>query len=91
MDNTCFFSCLRTLCDSGASVDLPNAKGETPLFTAVRRGDEAIVRQLLASGADPTKKTDKVCGSSINYLCFYSFHHNAFGTVIECCPRFLVT
>ncbi|EYC21838.1 hypothetical protein Y032_0018g3557 [Ancylostoma ceylanicum] len=50
---------VRTLCDSGASVDQPNAKGETPLFTAVRRGDEAIVRQLLASGADPTKKTDK--------------------------------
>ncbi|PIO61599.1 ankyrin repeat protein, partial [Teladorsagia circumcincta] len=50
---------VRTLCDGGANVNLPNAKGETPLFTAVRRGDEQIVRQLLASGADPSKKTDK--------------------------------
>ncbi|KAK6754518.1 hypothetical protein RB195_013490 [Necator americanus] len=50
---------VRTLCESGASVNLANAKGETPLFTAVRRGDELIVRQLLASGADPARKTDR--------------------------------
>ncbi|CAJ0591416.1 unnamed protein product [Cylicocyclus nassatus] len=50
---------VKTLCDSGASVNLANAKGETPLFTSVRRGDEPIVRQLLASGADPSRKTDK--------------------------------
>lgn len=54
---------LRTLCDSGASVNLPNAKGETPLLTAVKRGEEGIVRQLLAAGADPKAKTVKVrCG-----------------------------
>ncbi|KAK6041491.1 ankyrin repeat protein [Cooperia oncophora] len=52
------FDC-RTLCDGGANVNIPNAKGETPLYTAVRRGDEQIVRQLLAAGADPSKKTDK--------------------------------
>lgn len=50
---------VRTLCEGGASVDQPNAKGETPLFTAVRRGDAQIVRQLLSAGADPSKKTDK--------------------------------
>ncbi|GMR60058.1 hypothetical protein PMAYCL1PPCAC_30253, partial [Pristionchus mayeri] len=50
---------VRTLCDSGASVNLPNTKGETPLLTAVKRGEEAIVRQLLASGGDPKTKTVK--------------------------------
>ncbi|KAJ1357966.1 hypothetical protein KIN20_016246 [Parelaphostrongylus tenuis] len=50
---------IRTLCEGGASVDLPNAKGETPLVTAIRRGNEQSVRQLLASGADPTRKTIK--------------------------------
>ncbi|VDL76102.1 unnamed protein product [Nippostrongylus brasiliensis] len=50
---------VRTLCEGGANVDLPNAKGETPLFTAVRRGDEQITRQLLLTGADPSRKTDK--------------------------------
>ncbi|KAF8386057.1 hypothetical protein PRIPAC_75199, partial [Pristionchus pacificus] len=50
---------VRTLCDSGASVNLPNAKGETPLLTAVKRGEEGIVRQLLAAGADPKAKTVK--------------------------------
>uniref|UniRef100_A0A158P7Q3 Eukaryotic translation initiation factor 3 subunit K n=1 Tax=Angiostrongylus cantonensis TaxID=6313 RepID=A0A158P7Q3_ANGCA len=50
----------RTLCEGGANVNLPNAKGETPLVTAVRRGNEQSVRQLLASGADPAVKTNKV-------------------------------
>ncbi|GMT12433.1 hypothetical protein PFISCL1PPCAC_3730, partial [Pristionchus fissidentatus] len=50
---------VRTLCDSGASVNAANTKGETPLLTAVRRGDEEIVRQLLAAGGDPKAKTAK--------------------------------
>ncbi|VDM68886.1 unnamed protein product [Strongylus vulgaris] len=50
---------VKTLCESGANVNLANAKGETPLYTSVRRGDESIVRQLLASGADPSRRTDK--------------------------------
>ncbi|VDM53444.1 unnamed protein product, partial [Angiostrongylus costaricensis] len=51
---------VRTLCEGGANVNFPNAKGETPLVTAVRRGNEQSVRQLLASGADPAMKTNKV-------------------------------
>uniref|UniRef100_A0A1I7XMK2 Eukaryotic translation initiation factor 3 subunit K n=1 Tax=Heterorhabditis bacteriophora TaxID=37862 RepID=A0A1I7XMK2_HETBA len=50
---------VRILCDSGATIDLPNAKGETPLLTAVRRGDEGIVKQLLAAGANPSIKSEK--------------------------------
>ncbi|CAJ0563243.1 unnamed protein product, partial [Mesorhabditis spiculigera] len=50
---------VRTLCDSGASVNLENAKGETPLHAAVRKGSEDIVRLLLSYGADPTKKNNK--------------------------------
>ncbi|CAI4223296.1 unnamed protein product [Auanema sp. JU1783] len=50
---------VRTLCVSGATVDMSNAKGETPLHTAVRRANEPIVRQLLSSGADPSKTTLK--------------------------------
>lgn len=50
----------RTLCESGASVNLPNSKGDTALLTAVRKGDDAVVKQLLASGADPKHKNSKV-------------------------------
>lgn len=50
---------VRTLCDSGAQVDMANCKGETALITAVKRGDEAIVRQLLQAGADTKKKNKK--------------------------------
>jgi hypothetical protein len=50
-----------------ASVDLPNSRGETPLILAVQRRDLAMVRVLLASGANP-KRTDSVAGmSAIDY------------------------
>lgn len=58
--SSCF--CFRTLCDSGANIDLPNAKGETPLLTAVKRGDEGIARHLLSCGANPAVKSSKVSG-----------------------------
>lgn len=52
---------------SGAKVDLANTRGETPLIIAVQRHDIAMVRLLLARGANP-KRTDSVAGySAIDY------------------------
>lgn len=41
------------LASKGAEVDTPNDAGETPLMLAVHRRDLAMVRMLLAGGADP--------------------------------------
>jgi ankyrin repeat protein len=50
-----------------ASVDLPNARGETPLILAVQRRDLAMVRLLLANGAN-AKRTDSIAGlSALDY------------------------
>lgn len=50
-----------------ASVDLPNNRGETPLIHAVLGRDMAMVRMLLASGANP-RKTDSIAGySALDY------------------------
>jgi ankyrin repeat protein len=46
-----------------AQVDLANSAGETPLIRAVQRRDIAMVRMLLAAGANP-KKTDRLAGMS---------------------------
>lgn len=46
-----------------ASVNLANGRGETPLILATQRRDIAMVRLLLARGADP-KRTDNVAGMS---------------------------
>ncbi|CAD6187028.1 unnamed protein product [Caenorhabditis auriculariae] len=48
---------VQALLENGATVDRTNAKGETPLHTAVRRGDEAVTKALLAAGAEAYKKT----------------------------------
>ena len=48
-------------------VDLANRRGETPLILAVQQRDLAMVRMLLARGANP-KRTDSVAGlSAIDY------------------------
>jgi ankyrin repeat protein len=50
-----------------ASVDHSNNRGETPLILAVQNRDLAMVRLLLARGADP-KRTDSVAGySALDY------------------------
>jgi ankyrin repeat protein len=50
-----------------ASVDLANNRGETPLILAVHKRDLAMVRLLLAKGANP-KRTDSGAGySAIDY------------------------
>lgn len=41
------------LVQQGALVDLPNSAGTSPLGVAVEAGNEALVRVLLAAGADP--------------------------------------
>lgn len=50
-----------------ANVNLANNRGETPLIYAVQRNDVAMVRFLMASGADPDQ-SDSVAGySAIDY------------------------
>lgn len=50
-----------------AAVDMPNARGETPLILAVQKRDAAMVRLLLGKGANP-KRTDSAAGySALDY------------------------
>lgn len=50
-----------------AQVDATNGQGETPLILAVQKRDVAMVRLLLASGANPAK-TDRATGlSALDY------------------------
>jgi ankyrin repeat protein len=51
------------LLGQGAKVDLANKMGETPLIVAVQQHQVAIVRALLAAGANPDK-TDNAAGYS---------------------------
>jgi ankyrin repeat protein len=41
------------LLDYGASIDIPDVKGQTPLHVAVKNGHHACARLLLERGADP--------------------------------------
>jgi len=47
----------------GAQVDGANSGGETPLILAVQQRDVAMVRLLLAAGANP-KRSDRTAGMS---------------------------
>ncbi|CAN5167949.1 hypothetical protein BH10PSE13_BH10PSE13_00870 [soil metagenome] len=51
------------LLTNGANVNQANGKGETPLIRAVQLQDVAMVRQLIAAGADP-RKGDSLTGMS---------------------------
>ncbi len=48
---------------SGAKVDAANGRGETPLILAVHKRDVAMIRLLMANGADP-KRSDRIAGYS---------------------------
>lgn len=48
---------VRRLLDRGVSADAPDAYGSTALYRAAVHGDAAIVRMLLAAGADPDRES----------------------------------
>lgn len=47
---------VQLLIDQGANVNLRNSEGQTALHSAISRADEALVRLLLQSGAQPNTK-----------------------------------
>lgn len=53
----------RLLLQRNANVNLPNGSGETPLIQAVQLNDAAMVRVLIAAGADPDQR-DLLAGMS---------------------------
>jgi len=57
---------VQLLLDHGARADEPNDTGETPLIAAVHRHDIAMIRVLLAGGADPDR-TDNSGRSAREY------------------------
>ncbi|ULT89808.1 hypothetical protein L3Y34_008309 [Caenorhabditis briggsae] len=50
---------IKALLTNGATVDMANAKDETPLHTAVLKAEPEVVKLLLSSGANPSLKTKK--------------------------------
>lgn len=61
-----FFDGVQRLVAKGARVDTPNDTGETPLILAVHRRDTAMMRVLMAAGADPDR-TDNSGRSARDY------------------------
>ena len=53
--NLGFADGIEALIKGGARIDVTNAAGETPLISAVHRRDTALVRLLLAKGANPDR------------------------------------
>lgn len=58
-----FVDGVQVLIARGARVDMPNGRGETALHLAVQRRDLALVRALIAAGANPDAQ-DNVAGKS---------------------------
>jgi len=52
------FEVVQLLVEAGAPVNAQQQKGWTPLHEAVRQGNEAMVRLLLAHGADPKQQNE---------------------------------
>jgi len=61
-----FVDGIELLIARGARVDEPTETGETPLILAVHRHDTAMIRVLLAAGADP-ERTDNSGRSAREY------------------------
>lgn len=49
---------LKLLCELGAPVDGPNARGETPLMCACERASPLCVQALLDAGANPNARSE---------------------------------
>ncbi len=58
-----FIDGVRALIEGGARIDQTNGRGETALHLAVQRRDLALVRVLIAAGANPAVQ-DNVTGQS---------------------------
>lgn len=54
---------VQLLLSVNASVNQPNNRGETPLIIATQKRDTAMVKVLIAGGADP-RKADRIAGKS---------------------------
>ena len=48
---------VRILLEAGAAANLADSKGNTALHTAAFKSHGAVVRMLLAAGADPNRTT----------------------------------
>jgi ankyrin repeat protein len=64
---------LEALIAHGAVVDMPDAQGRTPLFTAVTERNNEAVSTLLAHGADPQRK-NKLGQSPLEYAQTHYYH-----------------
>jgi ankyrin repeat protein len=62
-----------------ASVDAINSRGETPLILATQKRDVAMVRLLLAAGANP-RRTDRAAGMS---ALDYATRDNRAGVILK--------
>lgn len=56
---------------AGASPDQPDARGWTPLHTAVRSGDREFGEALVRAGASVTAGADEALGAPVHHALFY--------------------
>ena len=54
----------------GASVEMTNRSGQSPLFCAAYLGHVTIVELLLKSGADPNRRCNIYCCTPVHAACW---------------------
>jgi ankyrin repeat protein len=59
---------VRLFVDHGATIDLTDAQGNTPLMAAAGAGHDEVAAMLLAAGADVTLRTDSAYGRGLTAL-----------------------
>ncbi|WP_254605231.1 ankyrin repeat domain-containing protein [Sphingomonas bacterium] len=77
---------IQLLADGKANPNLGNTSGETPLIIAVQRRDLAMVRDLLAIGADPDQP-DVIAGKSARAYATQDPRNTAVAKVIADTPK----
>ena len=55
------YDCVVFLVKCGAEVNIPDVKGQTPLFVAVKNKHSQCVWYLLRAGADPNGNSHNIC------------------------------